>query len=120
MGKPVRIYDLAIKMINLSGLKLLDDSNPNGDIEIKFTGLRPGEKLYEELLVGSNTSKTKNELIMRAKEDMLEMEVLEPILNDLKKAVSNYDFMEIRKLLIKIVPEFKPQNDIVDLLIKKN
>jgi FlaA1/EpsC-like NDP-sugar epimerase len=118
MGKPIKIYDLAVKMINLSGLKLLDDENPTGDIEIKFTGLRPGEKLYEELLVGSNTSKTKNELIMRAKEDMLEMKELKPLLKDLRKAISIDKYSEIREVLIKIVPEFSPQSPITDLLFE--
>ena len=71
MGKPVKIYDLAKKMIHLSGLQVLDKSNPNGDIEIIFTGLRPGEKLFEELLVGNNVVNTKNKLIMRASEEMI-------------------------------------------------
>jgi FlaA1/EpsC-like NDP-sugar epimerase len=116
MGEPIKIYDLAVKMIHLSGLKLLDEENPNGDIEIKLTGLRPGEKLYEELLVGTNTSKTKNELIMRAKEDMLEMKELKPLLKELKDAIYNDQYIEIREVLIKIVPEFSPQSSIVDLM----
>ena len=68
MGKPIRILDLARKMVKLSGLEIRDNENPNGDIEIKFSGLRPGEKLYEELLIGDNITKTDNSLIMRAKE----------------------------------------------------
>jgi FlaA1/EpsC-like NDP-sugar epimerase len=108
MGKPVLIYDLALKMIHLSGLKLLDKNNPHGDIEIIYTGLRPGEKLYEELLVGENSSRTKNKLIMRAEENFIEWGQLEPMLNELKEASRNFDNIQIRDSLIKIVPEFNP------------
>ena len=87
MGKPVKIYDLAKEMIKLSGLQVLDEENPEGDIEIKFTGLRPGEKLYEELLVGKNTSETDNELIMRAQEHMISWEALSPLLESLKDSL---------------------------------
>ena len=119
MGSPVKIYDLAIKMIHLSGLQVLDDNNPDGDIKIKFTGLRPGEKLYEELLVGSNTSKTENDLIMRAKEDMIEDKVLSLMLSKLQEAILEENYLKIRKMLIKIVPEFTPQSSIKDLLYEK-
>ena len=71
MGKSICIKDLVIKLIKLSGLQLKDDSNPNGDIEIKITGLRPGEKLYEELLIGDNVSTTEHKQILRAEEDFL-------------------------------------------------
>jgi len=71
MGKLVRIYDLAKKMIRLSGLEVKDEAHLDGDIEIKYTGLRPSEKLYEELLIGDNVSDTDNPLIMRAQEEML-------------------------------------------------
>ncbi len=116
MGEPVRIVDLAKKMIHLSGLEVKDESNPNGDIEIKYTGLRPGEKLYEELLIGDNVSKTNNPLIMRAEEDMLPWDELEPILNDLQIAITGCDQKKLRELLIQIVPGFKPQSKIVDVL----
>ena len=108
MGEPVRINDLAKKMIRLSGLQVISEKNPDGDIEIVFTGLRPGEKLYEELLVGSNTSKTENKLIMRAKEDMLTWDILEPLLNKLEDAAINGDSKKVRELLIVLVPEFSP------------
>ena len=108
MGKPVRINDLAKKMIRLSGLQVISETNPDGDIEIVFTGLRPGEKLYEELLVGSNTSKAENKLIMRAKEDMLTWDILEPLLNKLEDAAINGDNKKVRELLIVLVPEFSP------------
>jgi FlaA1/EpsC-like NDP-sugar epimerase len=119
MGKPVRIYDLAKKMIRLSGLEVKDESNPDGDIEIKYTGLRPGEKLYEELLIGDNVSDTDNPLIMRAQEDMLAWDDLEPILNSLQTAITNCDQKKLRKLLIQIVPGFKPQCEITDVLYKE-
>ena len=119
MGKPVRIDDLAKKMIRLSGLEVKDESNPDGDIEIKYTGLRPGEKLYEELLIGDNVSDTDNPLIMRAQEDMLAWDDLEPILNDLQIAITGCDQKKLRELLIQIVPGFKPQCEITDVLYKK-
>ena len=118
MGEPVRIYDLATKMIQLSGLQVLDEDNLDGDIEIKCTGLRPGEKLYEELLVGDNISQTDSLLIMRAEESMLDWEDLKPILDQLKEAINNSDQEKVRELLIEAVPEFKPQCDIADLLFK--
>ena len=116
MGEPVRIYDLATKMIQLSGLQVLDEDNLDGDIEIKCIGLRPGEKLYEELLVGDNISQTDNLLIMRAEESMLDWEDLKPILDQLNEAINNSDQEKVRELLIEAVPEFKPQCDIADLL----
>ena len=116
MGKPIKIYDLAKKMIHLSGLEVKDESNPGGDIEIKITGLRPGEKLYEELLIGDNVSGTDNPLIMRAQEDMLVWDELEPILNGLAIAIADCDHEQLRKLLIQAVPGFKPQCKITDIL----
>ena len=116
MGSPVRIYDLAVKMIKMSGLKVCDEQNPEGDIEIAFTGLRPGEKLYEELLVGDNVSSTQNSLIMSAEEKMIDWDVLKPILNRLQESALSSDQAKIRSLLIEIVPEFKPQSKIRDLL----
>lgn len=120
MGKPVSIDDLAKKMIGLSGLKIKNKSNPDGDIEIKYTGLRPGEKLFEELLIGDNTSHTDNRFVMRAKEDMLSWNELKPILDSLKNEVHKCNQEKIRKLLIQLVPGFKPQCEIVDILYKKD
>lgn len=119
MGEPVKIYDLAVKMIRLSGLQLLDKNNPDGDIAIKYTGLRPGEKLYEELLVGKNVKKTENKLIMRAIESMIEWETLEPLILELQEACINSNQEQIRKILMKIVPEFKPQSPILDPINNK-
>jgi FlaA1/EpsC-like NDP-sugar epimerase len=109
MGNPVRIYDLAKKMISLSGLKILNAKNPDGDIEIKFTGLRPGEKLYEELLVGKNVQKTEHDLIMRAEEKMIDWDELNPILNELYQASLVNDLELVVSLIKKIVPEFVPK-----------
>jgi FlaA1/EpsC-like NDP-sugar epimerase len=109
MGEPVRIYDLAEKMINLSGLQVLNEQNPNGDIEIHYTGLRPGEKLYEELLVTGKFSSTKNKLIMRAEEKKMKWAELEPILSEIYKNENNSDFQKLYGLLKKIVPEFEVQ-----------
>jgi FlaA1/EpsC-like NDP-sugar epimerase len=119
MGKPIKIYDLAKKMIHLTGLEVKDESNPKGDVEIQITGLRPGEKLFEELLIGDNVSDTDNPLIMRAEEDMLAWEELEPILNGLELAIKDCNHEQLRKLLIQAVPGFKPQCEIRDVLYKE-
>jgi FlaA1/EpsC-like NDP-sugar epimerase len=120
MGDPVSIDDLAKKMIELSGLKIKNKSNPDGDIEIKYSGLRPGEKLFEELLIGDNTSETANRFIMRAKEDMLSWDELKPILESLKNEIHEFNQEKIRMLLIQLVPEFKPQCEIADILYDKD
>lgn len=119
MGEPIKIYDLAVKMIQLSGLQVKDKLNKEGDIEIIYTGLRPGEKLYEELLVGSKVSKTENKLIMRAEEKMIDWETLKPFLEELENASISNEHIKIRELLQKLVPEFIPQSNIVDLVNKK-
>jgi FlaA1/EpsC-like NDP-sugar epimerase len=119
MGKPVKILDLATKMIHLSGLEVKNESNPNGEIEIKITGLRPGEKLFEELLIGDNVSKTKHPMIMKAKEEMLSWDELSVILNSLEEAVTDSNQEALRSILMKIVPGFKPQCGIEDILYQK-
>ncbi|MDC0920020.1 nucleoside-diphosphate sugar epimerase/dehydratase [Candidatus Thioglobus sp.] len=116
MGEPVRIQDLAKKMIRLSGLEVKDNAHPNGDIQIKYTGLRAGEKLYEELLIGDNVSETDNPLIMRAQEEMLAWDELKLVLDELNGAIESCNHEKLRKLLIKIVPDFKPQCEISDIL----
>ena len=116
MGEPVRILDLAKKMIRLSGLKIKDKLNPDGDIEIKFTGLRPGEKIKEELLIGDNVSETSNPMIMSADESMLSWNDLKPIIDELKLVINMNDSKKLRALLIQAIPEFSPQGDIADIL----
>ena len=118
MGEPVGILDLAHKMIRLSGLSVKDESNPDGDIEVLFTKLRPGEKLYEELLIGKNVSQTENQSIIKAEEEMLPWDELMLIIDELEIAIEQRDYLSIRKLLIKAVPGFKPQSDIADYLYK--
>jgi len=100
----------------LSGLQLIDENNPNGDIEIKYTGLRPGEKLYEEILATKETIKTENPLIFRAEEAIIEWTLLKPMLEELKQSCITTDQTEIRRLLVKLVPESKIQSPSVDLL----
>lgn len=109
MGEPVKIVELAKRMIHLSGFSYKDEANPSGDIEIQFSGLRPGEKLYEELLIGSNTHPTSHQRIMRATEHALTWEELEPLLFELEAAVKSGNDRAIRALLKKAVPEFMPQ-----------
>lgn len=116
MGEPIRIVDLAKKMIHLSGLQVKDSTNPDGDIEIKYIGLRSGEKLYEELLIGDNVLETDNPMIMRAQEGTLDWNDLKLLLDKLEKAINSDDQKKLRELLIKAVPEFEPQCDIKDLL----
>ena len=116
MGKPVKIKELAEKMIQLSGLHVKDELHTDGDIEIIYTGLRAGEKLYEELLIGDNVSKTENPLIMRAKEDMINWEELKIYLDELFNSSNNYDHLKTRNTLKKIVSGFNPQGEIQDIL----
>lgn len=116
MGEPVRIAELAKRMIHLSGLEVKDDNTPHGDIAIKFTGLRPGEKLYEELLIGDDVVGTEHVKIMRANEAMLPWCELEPLLKNIQKAVDNNDDEAIRAILHKVVAGYKPQCDIVNVL----
>jgi FlaA1/EpsC-like NDP-sugar epimerase len=120
MGEPIHIVDLAKKMIHLSGLQIKDTDHPNGDIEIRFTGLRPGEKLYEELLIGDNVSKTDHARIMRAQEPIIRWTALEKILATLEQATKEDDFEMIRHILTEVVAGFVPQCEIEDVLWKED
>ena len=120
MGEPVKIVDLAKRMIHLSGFSHKDEENPDGDIEIQFTGLRPGEKLYEELLIGDNTLPTSHSRIMRAAEHALRWDELEPFLFELEAAIKGDNSDAIRSLLKKAVPEFNPQSENGDVLKEKD
>lgn len=119
MGEPVRIVELAEKMIHLSGLSVRSEKNPQGDIPIEFTGLRPGEKLYEELLIGDNVAATQHPMIMSANEDHLPWEVLKVRLADLMKAVENDDYACVRQLLRDTVSGYTPDGDIVDWIYQQ-
>jgi len=108
MGEPVRIYDLALKMIYLSGLLVKDQDNPYGDIEIVTTGLRPGEKLYEELLIGENPQPTIHPKIMKAHEEFLSWNVLEQKLAKLNLALDDSDYEKIGNMLKELVSGYQP------------
>jgi FlaA1/EpsC-like NDP-sugar epimerase len=114
MGEPVRIHDLAVKMVYLSGLLVKDDAHPHGDIEIKVTGLRPGEKLYEELLIGDNPQPTAHPKIMKAHEEFLSWDDLQQELEKLNVALDASDGDLIRGILKKLVPGYQPNGDAVD------
>jgi FlaA1/EpsC-like NDP-sugar epimerase len=106
MGEPVRIADLARQMIELSGLRVKDASTPDGDISIEFTGLRPGEKLFEELLISAHDEATKHPLIRRAKEPKNEKGNLDVLIQDLFVALDNWNESGTIELISKLVPEF--------------
>jgi len=114
MGKPVRVYDLARRMIEFSGLMVKDELNPRGDIEIKVTGLRPGEKLFEELLIGGNPETTGHPKIMKARETFIGLDELENDLGELLQAISRNDAEATRRILGQLVPEYSPAKEIVD------
>lgn len=119
MGDPVKIYDLAVKMVHLSGLTVRNEKNPDGDIEIKVTGLRPGEKLYEELLIGENVHGTTHPRIMTATEIMIEWDKLSVILEQLDKLCAEYKIDEIRELLMRSSTGFNPTTEICDMVYRK-
>jgi len=110
MGTPVKIYDLAERLIRLSGKSVKKDSSINdlGSIEIKITGLRPGEKLYEELLIDADSLGTEHEKIMRAREKYLSLEKLESGIVELKKALNENNISEFKKILIKLDIGYQP------------
>ena len=121
MGEPVKIYELAKRLINLSGMEVKDKDNPEGDIEIIFTGLRPGEKLYEELLIGDNVSTTHHKQIFRAEEDFLSFNDLEDYFDQLTTAEKNGDVKKLRDILKEVVSGFTPEEEIVDAVyLQKN
>jgi FlaA1/EpsC-like NDP-sugar epimerase len=114
MGQSVKIVDLARRMIELSGLTLKDEQNPDGDIEIEITGLRPGEKLYEELLIGGNPKSTPHSRILKAHEEFIPWAVLEDKLKSLEMALNVNDVGVIRLMMQQLVPGYTPNEDIVD------
>ena len=103
MGDPIKILDLAYRMIHLSGLKPIDTENPNGDIKIKFTGLRPGEKLYEELLIGNDVIQSEHPRIMQAREEKLSLDIIEKKVTEITQFREKQDDLSIKNLLLKNV-----------------
>lgn len=119
MGEPVKIVELAEKMIHLSGLSVRSDKNPHGDIAIEFSGLRPGEKLYEELLIGDNVAATQHPMIMSANEDHLSWDVLKAKLAELLAAVEQDDYVRVRQMLRDTVSGYAPDGEIVDWIYQQ-
>jgi len=120
MGKPVRIDHLARHMVNLMGLTVRDEDHPDGDIEIEYTGLRPAEKLFEELLIGDNVAGTEHPMIMRATEHSLPWELLQPHLDELLVAMGRFDCKRALEILHAAVVEYVPAPQIQDLVWAKN
>ena len=120
MGEPVKIYDLALKMIQLSGLSLKNSKNQKGNIEILVTGLRPGEKLYEELLLSDNPLKTKHPKIFRSDEPYLKLDEFEKEIISLRNLIEDNNHKNILLKLEKLVNDFAPSNQIVDYTFNEN
>ena len=116
MGKSIKIADLATKLIHLSGFSVRSDQHPHGDISIEYTGLRPGEKLYEELLIGDKVSGTSHDRIMSANEVMLPWSSLKVIIENLDVACTGYDLENIRLILMNAPTGFNPSDQICDLV----
>ncbi len=114
MHEPIKIIDLAKKMVHLMGFEVRDENSYRGDIAIEYTGLRPGEKLYEELLIGESVTGTEHPKIMRAEEETLSWSELEILLSKLDLACKQIDLKEIRKLLMEAVAGFEPKDEISD------
>lgn len=119
MGDPVRIFDLARRMIELSGLTVQDEENPNGDIRIEVTGLRRGEKLYEELLIGDKSEPTSHSRVMKANEDFLHWDKLKTELEDLERGLENNDLEIIYSQIEKLVTGYRKKNQITDELYSR-
>jgi FlaA1/EpsC-like NDP-sugar epimerase len=123
MGEPVKIVDLARRIIELSGLVVKDEQNPEGDIEIDEIGMRPGEKLYEELLIGESSQPTMHPKIMKANEEFLSWDDLQQELEKLKLAMNASDAKLIREILKRLVSGYQPsvdigESDVIEISIK--
>ena len=116
MGESVKIKNLIHKMINLSGFTVKNNENPEGDIEIKIIGLRPGEKLYEELLIGNNPKKTNHPKILMAKDPFIPLVNLENYLNNLKKFLNKNNIKEVKNIIEELIKSYRPESKIVDHL----
>ncbi|PSU74826.1 polysaccharide biosynthesis protein [Photobacterium phosphoreum] len=119
MGKPVKIVNLAENLVKLSGLEVKSEQNPYGDIEFKYTGLRPGEKLYEELLIGDNVNETEHSRIMTANERFLSLVEYQQILEQLDSACHDFEHEQIRQILMDAPTDFNPSDGIGDVVWKR-
>ena len=119
MGKPIKILDLAVKMIRFSGLSLKDKSNPNGDISIMIKGLYPGEKLHEDLLIGKNPLPTEHPKIIKVNDSLIEFEILDKKIDELKILIKNRKIGEIFEFFNKLSSEFNLKNNQVDWNLKE-
>ncbi|MDA7733980.1 polysaccharide biosynthesis protein [Candidatus Pelagibacter sp.] len=119
MGQSVKIKDLIYKMIKLSGLIVKDDKNLQGDIEIKITGLRPGEKLYEELLIGDNPQKTYHEKIQKAQDPFISYKKLKIDLENLSILLENNKIADVKNMLSRLLPSYQSNSEIVDHVYKE-
>ena len=115
MGEPIRIADLAQRMVHLAGLRIRDEKTPSGDIEIQYTGMRPGEKLHEELLIGSNVEGTEHPMIMRAREEKLGWAEMKPLLGRLESACDTYDISTVLRILGETVSGYTPARSLKGL-----
>ena len=116
MGEPIKIFELAEKMIRLSGFERYDPETKEGDIEITFSGLRDGEKLYEELLIGNDATETRHELIFKANEERLEWKEIERLIEEFKEAVQDRNEKKVHDLLIGSISGYKPHSGLKDLI----
>ena len=119
MGKPVRIIDLARKMIELSGRTTKDQANPEGEIELKFTNLRPGEKLHEELFIEDNPESTSHSRIMRAQENYLSWDVLEKEIKLLDLAIEKNDLKSLKLIVERLIPDYQTKKEVVDWIYRE-
>ncbi|PID44662.1 MAG: nucleoside-diphosphate sugar epimerase [Proteobacteria bacterium] len=120
MGSPIKIDDLARKMIHLMGYEVKDDIHPDGDIEISYTGLRAGEKLFEETLIGGNPMGTEHGRIMKAQETFLPWEELKALLDEMDRACHTFDCERVRQLLVSAPTDYQPRNENQDLVWQQN
>ena len=114
MCQSIKIKDLIYKMVKLSGFRIKDNKNPDGDIEIKIIGLRTGEKLYEELLIGNNPQKTNHPKIQKISDPFIPFELLEPELKNLKNLLDNYRTKDVKALLERLIKSYETNSNIID------
>jgi FlaA1/EpsC-like NDP-sugar epimerase len=119
MGESIKIKDLVYKMIKLSGLTIKDTKNLDGDIEVKITGLRPGEKLYEELLIGDNPQKTYHEKIQKAQDPFIPFNQLKIDLDNLSILLEKNKVADVKDMLGKLIPSYQSNSKIVDHIYKE-